>query len=225
LEENMTKRALVTGANRGIGLELCRQLKEKGWELIGACRESSAELDALGIRVERGLDVTSERAVADLARRLEGVELDLLINNAGLLTRESLEEMDYDRIRRQFEVNAIGPLALTVALLPNLVKGAKLILVTSRMGSIGDNTSGGRYGYRMSKAALNIAGVSLAHDLKPRGVAVAILHPGFVRTGMTSFEGFIDPPEAASGLIARTEELTLETSGGFWHQNGERLPW
>jgi NAD(P)-dependent dehydrogenase (short-subunit alcohol dehydrogenase family) len=221
----MTKRALVTGANRGVGLELCRQLADRGWSAIGACRESSAELDALGIRVERGLDVTSEQAVADLARRLEGVQLDLLINNAGLLTRESLEEMDYDRIRRQFEVNAVGPLAVTVALLPNLTRGSKVILVTSRMGSIGDNTSGGRYGYRMSKAALNIAGVSLAHDLRPRGVAVAILHPGFVRTGMTGFEGFIDPPEAAAGLIARVEELTLETSGGFWHQNGERLPW
>lgn len=217
--------ALITGANRGIGLELARQLADKGWEVVGACREGSAELGALGVRVESGVDVTSDEAVAGLAGRLEGVKLDLLINNAGLLTRESLEDLDFDRMRRQFEVNALGPLRVTHALLGNLARRAKLILITSRMGSIGDNTSGGRYGYRMSKAALNIAGVSLARDLKERDIAVAILHPGFVRTGMTGHEGLIDPPEAASGLIQRIEELTLEQSGGFWHQNGERLPW
>jgi NAD(P)-dependent dehydrogenase (short-subunit alcohol dehydrogenase family) len=98
-------------------------------------------------------------------------------------------------------------------------------IVTSRMGSIEDNTSGGRYGYRMSKCAVNMAGRSLAHDLKDAGVAVAILHPGFVRTDMTGHQGLVDPPESAAGLIARIDELTLETSGGFWHANGERLPW
>jgi NAD(P)-dependent dehydrogenase (short-subunit alcohol dehydrogenase family) len=217
--------ALITGANRGIGLELCRQLKDRGWEVIAACRQRAPELDALGVRVEAGLEVTDPAAVADVARRLEGVPLDLLVNNAGLLTRESLDDLDFERMRRQYEVNALGPLRVTHALLGNLRRGAKLILVTSRMGSIGDNTSGGRYGYRMSKAALNMAGVSLAHDLRERGIAVAILHPGFVRTKMTGHEGLIDPPEAAAGLIARIEELTLEQSGGFWHQNGERLPW
>jgi NAD(P)-dependent dehydrogenase (short-subunit alcohol dehydrogenase family) len=93
------------------------------------------------------------------------------------------------------------------------------------MGSIGDNTSGGRYGYRMSKAAVNVAGVSLAHDLKARRVAVVILHPGFVRTDMTGHNGLIDPPESAAGLIARIDALTLESSGSFLHMNGERLPW
>ncbi len=221
----MSKTALVTGANRGIGLELCKQLKDKDWTVIGACRETSDELLALGVQVETGLDVTSDQSVADLRRRLEGVRLDLLINNAGILSRESLEDLDFERMRRQFEVNSLGPLRVTHALLENLGEGCKLALITSRMGSIGDNTSGARYGYRMSKAALNIAGVSLSHDLKSRGVAVAILHPGFVRTGMTHFEGLIDCSEAAAGLIARIEELTLETSGGFWHENGERLPW
>ena len=221
----MSKTALVTGANRGIGLELCKQLKDKDWTVIGACRETSDELEALGVHVETGLDVTSDQSVADLRRRLEGVRLDLLINNAGILSRESLEDLDFERMRRQFEVNSLGPLRVTHALLENLGEGCKLALITSRMGSVGDNTSGARYGYRMSKAALNIAGVSLSHDLKSRGVAVAILHPGFVRTGMTNFEGLIDCSEAAAGLIARIEELTLETSGGFWHENGERLPW
>ena len=109
--------------------------------------------------------------------------------------------------------------------LARLGEGARIGLVTSRMGSIGDNTSGGRYGYRMSKAALNMAGVSLAHDLRPRGVAVAILHPGFVRTDMTGGNGLIDPPESARGLADRLEELTLDNTGGFWHMSGEPLPW
>jgi NAD(P)-dependent dehydrogenase (short-subunit alcohol dehydrogenase family) len=217
--------SLVTGANRGIGLELCRQLKRRGYAVIGVCRRSSQELEALGVRVEASVDVTSDEDVADLARRLEGEKIDLLINNAGLLTNETLEDMSFERIRAQVEVNTLGPLRVTTKLLDNLDKGSKIAIITSRMGSIGDNTSGSRYGYRISKAAVNIAGVSLAHDLKNRGIAVAILHPGFVRTGMTNNQGFIDAPEAAEGLLARVDELTLETSGGFWHANGESLPW
>ena len=111
------------------------------------------------------------------------------------------------------------------AVLPNLVDGAKIAIVTSRMGSIADNTSGGYYGYRMSKAAVNMAGVSLAHDLRSRGVSVAILHPGFVRTGMTDGQGNIDPPQAVQGMLARIDALNLDTTGTFWHQNGETLPW
>ena len=217
--------SLITGANRGIGLELCRQLAARGEEVIATCRQSSPELDQLGLQVEAGLDVTSDEAVAALGQRLEGRRLDRLVHNAGILTRESLEDLDFQRMRRQFEVNALGPLRLTGALLPRLDRGSQVIIITSRMGSIGDNTSGGRYGYRMSKAAVNMAGVSLAHDLRERGIAVGILHPGFVRTGMTGFQGLVDPPESARGLIQRMDELTLQTSGGFWHFEGERLPW
>jgi NAD(P)-dependent dehydrogenase (short-subunit alcohol dehydrogenase family) len=217
--------ALITGANRGIGLELCRQLAARGDDVIAACRAANDELRGLGLRIEEGLEVTERDAVAALARRLEGARIDVLVNNAGILTRESLDDLDFDRMRRQFEVNSLGPLRLTHALLPNLGQGSKVAIITSRMGSIDDNTSGGRYGYRMSKAAVNIAGVSLAHDLKPRGIAVTILHPGFVRTEMTGNQGLIDAPESAAGLIARIDELTLESSGGFWHENGERLPW
>ena len=217
--------ALISGANRGIGLELCRQLAARGDEVIAACRAASAELRELGVRVEEGLEVTDREAVAALARRLEGAPIDLLVNNAGILTRESLDDLDFDRMRRQFEVNSLGPLRLTHALLPNLGRGAKVAIITSRMGSIGDNTSGSHYAYRMSKAAVNMAGVSLAHDLRERGVAVAILHPGFVRTEMTDGRGFVDTDESAAGLLARIAELTLESSGGFWHANGERLPW
>lgn len=216
---------LVTGSNRGIGFELCRQLKERGNEVIAACRTASESLNSLGVRVQPGVDVTDQASVDKLAKDVRGVRIDWLVNNAGVLTRESIDDMDFGRMRRQFEINALGPMRVTVALLENLHRGSKIGIITSRMGSIEDNSSGGRYGYRMSKAAVNIGGVSLAHDLKPRGIAVAILHPGFVRTDMTGHEGMIDPPESARGLIARIEELTLETSGGFWHANGEKLPW
>ena len=219
------KTVLVTGANRGIGLELCRQLVARGETVIGTCRCRSPELEKLGIEVFDEVDVTSDQRVGEMARQLNGRWIDILINNAGILTRESLEDLDFGRMRRQFEVNSLGPLRVTHALLPNLPPGAKVVIITSRMGSIGDNSSGGRYGYRMSKAAVNMAGVSLAYDLRPHGIAVTILHPGFVRTDMTGGEGLIDPPESASGLLARIDELTLETSGRFWHEDGERLPW
>lgn len=217
--------ALITGGNRGIGLELCALLESRGVDVIAACREASPELSELDVRVEEGVDVTSDEAVNGLAQRLEGIPIDLLINNAGILTEETLHDLDFDRIRRQLEVNSLGPLRVTHALLPNLRRGSKVAIITSRMGSIGDNTSGSRYGYRMSKAAVNMASVSLAHDLRPQGIAVAVLHPGFVRTEMTGGTGYVDPDEAAAGLLARIDELTLERSGGFWHANGERLPW
>jgi NAD(P)-dependent dehydrogenase (short-subunit alcohol dehydrogenase family) len=217
---------LVTGANRGIGLEFCRQLRERGDQVIAACRLPSPELEALGVRVESGVDLTSEAAIASLVERLGGERIDGLILNAGLLEANSLDTLDPESVRRQFEVNALGPLRLTRALLDQLEAGGKVALITSRMGSIDDNSSGGSYGYRMSKVALNMAGKSLAIDLKPRGIAVAILHPGLVRTRMVAFnpQG-IEPAEAVRGLLARVDALTLATSGTFWHANGEVLPW
>ena len=217
---------LVTGANRGIGLEYCQQLKQRGDQVIAVCRSSSPELEALAVRIEAGLELTAEADIAELVRRLEGLALDVLILNAGLLEATRLDDLDADSVRRQFEVNALAPLRLVQALLPHLHPGSKLALMTSRMGSIDDNTSGGSYGYRMSKVALNMAGRSLAHDLKPRGIAVAILHPGLVRTRMVNFnpQG-ISPEQAVRGLLARIDALSLETSGSFWHANGEVLPW
>lgn len=218
--------ALITGANRGIGLAYCRQLQERGDTVIALCRTPSPELEALGVRIEAGVDVTEEEAIAELVKRLDGLPIDLLILNAGILEYTSLEDLDVESLRRQFEVNAIGPLQLTRALLANLHPGSKLVLMTSRMGSIDDNSSGGSYGYRMSKVALNIAGKSLAIDLQPRGIAVAILHPGLVRTRMINFNpNGITPAESVRGLLARIDALTLETSGSFWHANGQVLPW
>jgi NAD(P)-dependent dehydrogenase (short-subunit alcohol dehydrogenase family) len=217
--------SVVTGANRGIGLELVRQLKARGASVVAVCRNSSPELDALGVRVESGIDVTAPTAWSKLAGRLAHDDIDLLIQNAGILVPDSLDNVDLDEVRAQFVLNAMAPLFLTRALAPRLRAGAKVALITSRMGSIGDNGSGGYYGYRMSKAALNAAGVSLAHDLKPRGVAVILLHPGSVRTEMTRGHGMIEPAEAVRGLLQRIDELRLETSGRFLHQSGEVLPW
>jgi NAD(P)-dependent dehydrogenase (short-subunit alcohol dehydrogenase family) len=217
--------AVVTGANRGIGLALVRQLRARGMSVVGVCRRSSSDLDRLGVRIESGIDLESTKACVELAARFAHDEIDLLIHNAGLLIEDTLGSVRADDVRAQLEINALAPLFLTQALTPLLAQGAKVALITSRMGSIGDNTSGGYYGYRMSKAALNAAGVSMARDLAPRGVSVVILHPGAVRTGMTGGDGILEPDESASGLLRRIDELRLETTGRFLHQNGDVLPW
>jgi NAD(P)-dependent dehydrogenase (short-subunit alcohol dehydrogenase family) len=221
---NDMNRVLVTGANRGIGLELCRQLSTRGDEVIAVCRQSNTELEALNIRVIEGIDVTDDESAWTLSSRLAGQPLDWLINNAGILSVQSLENLDFDEMQQQFSVNTLGPLRISSALLPNLSAGSKIGIITSRMGSVEDNTSGGYYGYRMSKAAVNMVGMSLSRDLKDRGIAVALLHPGMVATEMTGRQG-VSPEHAASGLIARMDELELDTTGTFWHAEGERLPW
>lgn len=215
---------LIAGANRGIGLELARQLVTAGHRVHGTSRSDPGELADLAHRVHP-LDVTDAASIGALAAELGDTRLDWLVVCAGVLLRTPLEDLDFEQVRLQFEVNALGPLRVVAALRHLLGPGSRVALITSRMGSIGDNTSGGRYGYRMSKAALNMAGASLAHDLAPGGVHVALLHPGYVRTAMTGFSGLVDPPEAAAGLIARIEALDAESSGSFWHANGERLPW
>ncbi len=204
---------------------MVRLLAGRGDTVFAACRHSSPELDALDVRVLDDVDVSDERSVASLADRLGGVSIDVLINNAGILSSEALSDLDWDRIRRQYEVNALGPLRVTAALLPLMSSGSKVGIVSSRVGSLADNTSGGMYGYRMSKSAANMAGVNLAHDLKPKDIAVFILHPGYVRTEMTGGGGNSDPDEAARGLIERMDNLTIEATGTFWHAEGYSLPW
>lgn len=220
---------LVTGANRGIGLQLVTLLLERGEHVIAVCRSPSGELEGLAskgeLRIEAGVDVSRAEDVASLAARLEGVTIDVLVNNAGILRRGSLDELRADDIVDQFVVNSLGPLRVTAALRGNLKAGSKVGIVTSRMGSIADNDSGGSYGYRMSKAAVNAAGKSLAVDLAKQDVAVALLHPGWVKTEMTNKTGLVEAHESAAGLLARLDELTLENSGTFWHMNGEQLPW
>ncbi|MEZ5472654.1 MAG: SDR family oxidoreductase [Marinicella sp.] len=218
------KKYLVTGANRGIGLEICRQLKQQGHQVTAVCRSSSEALDELGVEVIAGIDVTNQQSLKALSEQLDH-DIDVLINNAGVLARNALGEIDYDTVKTQYEVNAIGPLMVTETLLPKLHKGSKVAIITSRMGSMADNDSGGHYGYRMSKAAVNMAGTSLAVDLQPKGIAVGLLHPGYVKTDMTGHQGFVDTTHSAKGLLARIDELTMDNSGSFWHADGGQLPW
>ncbi|WP_100637948.1 SDR family oxidoreductase [Marinobacter salexigens] len=223
----MSKSSLVviTGANRGIGLELARHYAREGHEVVGVCRQSSDELASVAAQVIEGVDVTSEEGVETLKAGLAGKSISLLVNNAGLLQDEQLGSIDFDSIRTQMEINAYAPLRVAEALVPLMGQGSKIANITSRMGSIADNDSGGRYGYRASKAALNAFGKSLAMDLKPRGIAVAQLHPGFVKTRMVNFGGLITPEESARGLVEQIARLNLENTGSFWHSNGEELPW
>tara|TARA_B100000700_G_C14871660_1_gene773712 strand:+ start:437 stop:1102 length:666 start_codon:yes stop_codon:yes gene_type:complete len=217
---------LITGANRGIGLELVRQLKDRGEDIIATCRSTSPELNSMSVRVETDVDITSGDSVIKLRERLQDINIDVLIQNAGIAEFNSLSNLDPDSIIRQFEVNALSPLCFVQTMLGHLSKSSKIALITSRMGSIEDNISGGSYGYRMSKVALSMAGKSLAIDLKSRDIAVAILHPGLVSTRMTGFiSNGIQPTESVIGLIRRIDELTLENTGTFWHANGEILPW
>jgi len=215
---------VVTGCNRGIGLELCRIYKDRGEQVTAVCRSSSAELDALGVRVIDGIDVADSEGVKKLRDALGDYPIDVLLNNAGILRGDNFDSLDFDAMLEQFRVNSLGPLRVVHALADNLHKGAKVAIVSSRVGSIADNSSGNNYGYRMSKAAVNMAGMNLRHDLGSRGVAVALLHPGLVATEMTGGRG-IEPSAAAAGIIDRIDELTSDTSGGFWHAEGYTLPW
>jgi NAD(P)-dependent dehydrogenase (short-subunit alcohol dehydrogenase family) len=215
---------LVTGCNRGIGLELCRQLHERGDDVIGVCRGASEELRDLGVRVIEGVDVADDAGVSKLVEALGDEAIDVLVNNAGILRSDSLETVNYDDMLEQYRVNTIGPLRVTRALLGNLAGGAKVGIVTSRVGSIEDNGSGNNYGYRCSKTAANMVGMNLHHDLSPKGIAVVLLHPGLVATDMTGGTG-VSAAESASGLIARLDELSLANSGGFRHAEGYALPW
>ena len=216
---------LITGANRGIGLELARLHAGRGDDVIAACRSAGRDLRALGAEIIEGVDVTSDSSMSELRSALSGRRLDRLVNNAGVLERDRLEQLDFAAIERQFRVNAIGPLRVTAALRDRLAEGARVFIITSRMGSVEDNTSGGYYGYRMSKAAVNIAGKSLAVDLRERGIGVFLLHPGYVATDMTDHQGSVSAERSAAGLVARMDELTLEQSGSFWHQEGYALAW
>ena len=216
---------LVTGANRGIGLELCRQVHARGDTTIATCRRTSLELDAIGCQVVDGIDVAEPDVGSRLVEALGDIAPDVVVNNAGVGTWDGLETLDLEAAREQFEVNTLGALRVTAALLPRLQSGAKLAFVSSKAGSIGDRPSGGLYGYRMSKAALNMAAANLAHELAPRGISVVVLHPGRVRTDMTAGAGNVHPSAAAAGLIERIDELDASRSGRFVHADGSDIPW
>ena len=217
---------LITGSNRGIGLELCKQIIERGDEVIATCREASSDLKNLGVRIEEDIDISSEDSINILRQALSGVELDCLIHNAGIYEFNSIDNFDHESIIRQFVVNALSPLSMTRSLKGLLKKYSKIGFITSRMGSISDNSSGSSYGYRMSKVALSMAAKSLSRDLLKEDIYVAILHPGLVSTRMTGFtKNGISTEESANGLLNRIDSLNKNNTGTFWHTNGEILPW
>ena len=215
---------LITGCNRGIGLELVRQLTARGDDVVAVCRSASEELRNLDITVITGIDVSDGDSVASLKAKIGAQPIDVLINNAGILRRDTFGTIDYDEMLEQYRVNSLGPLRVTEALADNLREGSKVAIVTSRVGSIEDNGSGGNWGYRASKTAVNMIGTNLVHELTPRGVAVALLHPGLVATDMTGNHG-IPAAESARGLIERIDEMNLGNTGTFWHAEGYVLPW
>ncbi len=222
---------LITGANRGIGLELARQYAGLGWRVLACCRNPSGAnaLAGLGKNVEvLPLDVTDEAQIAALARRLDGQAIDILLNNAGIHGGEQSfganEPADWLRV---FHVNCVAPLRLTEALVEHVARSdqRKVIAITSRMGSIGDHPGGGDYSYRSSKAALNMAMVSAAADLKPRGIAIGLLHPGWVKTDMGGQGAPVSREASATGIRQVIDALDLSRTGGFWDYQGKVLPW
>jgi len=222
----MSNNILITGANRGIGLALTKKYQARGNVVYAVCRKASTELLSLkNVRVIDGIDVTQDQDLITLQSALKNINLDVLINNAGIMSEETLGDINFSDVLQQFNVNAVGPLKTTQALLSNLKSGSKVAIITSRMGSISDNGSGGWYGYRMSKSAVNSAAVSLALDLKPQGISVVLLHPGFVQTDLVDQKGDISASQSAGNLIIRINELTLKNSGALVHANGEPLPW
>ncbi|MEH6594783.1 MAG: SDR family oxidoreductase [Colwellia polaris] len=221
----MSNNVVITGANRGIGLAMCMHFKAQGDKVFALCRNSSTDLEELNVNVIEGIDVASDIGVENMVAALSNVDIDVLVCNAGILRDESLSQLNVDTIREQFEINALAPLRVVATLQANLNEGAKVALITSRMGSISDNTSGGRYGYRMSKAALNAAAMSLSHDLASKKIAVGIYHPGYVQTEMVNYGGDISASDSAKKLVGLINQLTQDQSGVFKHSNGSVLPW
>jgi len=221
----MSKNVVITGANRGIGLAMVKIFKAQGENVYALCRQSSSELDDLAVHVITDVDVAKDQGIKTMSRALSGIGIDILVCNAGILRDESLGDLNLDSIREQFEVNALSPLRIVDSLQCNLNSDGKVAMITSRMGSISDNGSGGRYGYRMSKAALNAAAMSLSKDLANQDIAVGIYHPGYVQTDMVNHGGDISASESAGRLVGLINELTMKETGLFKHSNGEILPW
>ena len=224
---------LVTGANRGIGLEFVRQYAADGASVIACCRtpakaEDLAALAKTGKVRVMALDVCDASSAAGLAQVLRGEAIDILINNAGVFGPEaqSALDSDFDGFAHTFRVNSIGPLIVSQALRDNLMAGhdKKLVVLTSKMGSISDSSTGA-LAYRASKAAVNMIMHVLAHDWAADGILVAILHPGWVKTDMGGPDALISPQDSVCGLRARIAELTPETSGRTLDYRGKEIAW
>lgn len=227
---------LVTGSNRGIGLEFCRQYAEAGWKVLACCRRPEQASDLHGLAIERAsvsihqLDLENFDQIDALAHALASEPIDVLINNAGVYggsSRNVLGALDYDLWARVLKINAQAPVRMTEAFLPHVLRSQRklVVAITSLMGSMGDNSSGGAIIYRTSKAALNAAMKSIAIDLKPRGVGVMILHPGWVKTDMGGANAPTSPAESVTGLRRVIDGFTPGDSGRFLDFRGRELPW
>ncbi|KAG7380824.1 hypothetical protein PHYPSEUDO_006757 [Phytophthora pseudosyringae] len=229
------KTVLITGSTRGIGLEFAKHFSDAGWKVIGVARNGSKadELKALSPLKVVSFDCTDEASIAQAAQELKGVPIDLLINNAGIFMAGGLESMTKDMLMRQFEVNTVGPFLVTRALLPNLKLGARkndrdgalVVTVSSQMGSIAGNTSGGNYSYGASKAAVNMVNASLAIDLKEDNIAAIVVHPGYVVTDLTGGLGDVHTDESVRGMASVIAKVTVADTGKFFHFQGHEMPW
>jgi NAD(P)-dependent dehydrogenase (short-subunit alcohol dehydrogenase family) len=226
----------VTGANRGLGLEFARQYAADGWRVFATCRDpdtakqlgrlaagSGGQVDVLA------LDVTDNAGIRVAAKSLAGETIDVLINNAGLGSpkNQRLGQLDYAAWARVLDANTLGPMRLVEAFLDHVAKGGekKIVTLTSAMGSIADNASGGSYAYRSSKAAVNIVMKSLSIDLAPRGITCVVVHPGWVRTDMGGPGGKLDPAESVSAMRRLIVGLKPTDSGRFFNYDGKPYPW
>ncbi len=221
--------AVVIGADRGIGAALVDVYSGRGDDAIAVCLGDGSRWADRDVRAIGGIDVTDTKAVARLARQLADTSIDILVHVAGVGALDKWGQFDFDAMLRHYDLNALGPLRVVSALAGNLREGSRVGIVTSRMGSIEANASGRMYSYRMSKAAANMLGVNLSHELRPRGVHVVLLHPGTVATQMTKgargWDHFTQPAESAAGLVARLDELGPDTPIAFRHADGTLLPW
>ncbi len=223
--------ALITGANRGLGLEFVRQLSADGWRVHASCRlpEKARTLKTVEGEIERHkLDVTNGLQLAALGRELVEEPLDLLVNNAGIFgPRGGFGKIAYEDWLQVFNVNAMAPMRVAETFASHLAKAEKprLINISSRLGSIAENETSGSHIYRSSKAALNMVTKCVSIDLEPRGIMVAAVHPGWASTDMGGSRAPLTPAEAVSGLLSLIEGLEMEHSGGFYASDGSPIPW
>ena len=225
---------VITGANRGIGLEFVSQYLADGWQVYGCCRRPESATQLAGLASNSALsihqlDVGNPDSVEKLALALSEQSIDLLINNAGIYggERQSFGDIDYAQWARVLEVNTLGPYRVSTALANQVEIGEQRLMVnvSSAMGSIERYTTGGHYIYRSSKAALNMVTVNLAHDLRSRGITVLSVHPGWVRTDMGGSSADISTQTSAAGLRQLISNATIEDSGRFFSWDGSALPW
>lgn len=229
----MTNTVLITGTNRGIGLEFARQYAEDSWKVLACSRDpqSAKELKQLATAHSNirliALDVNDFSQIDKLAEELKGTPIDVLINNAGIYPHGDFGDTDYDAWAKAFRINTMVPLKIAESFVSHVAASElkKVVTLSSKMGSIDDNTSGGSYIYRTSKTAANMVMKSLSVDLKAYGIAACVLHPGWVRTDMGGPNGLIDTHESVTGLRKVIDNLNMHNAGRFLAYDGKEIAW